>query len=517
MRKHALPFAIFFILTYILLTCQGVAENPTDITPLCTLSVSANTDQMRLLVDDDPASVWASDDDMDQFIEILKPTGEATLTVVWDTLVPTIALESFADGAWTELLRFYGADPMPETFFLPTSATQVRLRGDAEMRIAEIRVSSGKNPHYLADHLYEFDAIDVAFLVAPTPKPLQRGVTNHEVKELQSRLSELGYTVRSINATFGENTYEELKKFQGANGFKETGVLDTKTKRILYSDAAIAATPSPKPFDPADRVPRTASELIAFVQGRIGSGYVYGSSGELCDARLREARAVLYPHYAKSLLGIAAQWDGGEVYDCVGLVKAFLGRSIGEFPETWNTNVIGAAKRWMSELEPIATMPREPGLLLLQMDPETGEFMHMGVYTGNGMCVHARGHMYGVVEDPMPQLWTHWARPSWLTFDIAAEKTTYWPPYLAGGDRALVDTSYGGDLPLYTLPSASEGRFTGVRLTNKSTIIIDDIPDEENASFWRRVTSKDRRGKSVTGYVYAKDLTALPASVASKK
>lgn len=516
MRKHTILFTVFTILTYLFLTCQGFAEDTKDITPQCSLSASANADQLQLLADDDPASIWSSDDDIDQFIEILKPAGEATLTVVWANLVPTITLESYADGEWTELLAFYGANPMPETFFLPVDATQVRLRSDAEMRIAEMRVSSGKNANYLADHLYEFNALDVEFRVVPTPKPLQRGITSDEVKDLQYRLSELGYTVRSKNATFGKNTHEELIKFQRANDLEETGVLDAKSKRILYSDAAIAATPTPKPFDPADRVPRTASELIAFVNGRVGSGYVYGSSGELCDLRLRESRATMYPHYAKSLMGIAAQWDGVEVYDCVGLVKAFLSRSIGEFPETWNTNVIGAAKRWMSELAPIDTMPREPGLLLLQMDPDTGEFMHMGVYTGNGMCVHARGHTYGVVEDPMPQLWTHWARPSWLEFDIT-EKDSYWPPYLAGGDRAIVDTSYGGDLPLYTLPSSSEGRFTGVRLTNKSIIVIEAVPDDENASFWRRVTTTDKRGNPVTGYVYAKDLTALPSSLASKK
>ena len=108
----------------------------------------------------------------------------------------------------------------------------------------------------------------------------------------------------------------------------------------------------------------------------------------------------------------------------------------------------------------------------------------------------------------MPQLWTHWGRPLWLEYDLPAEEYAEWPPYLAAGDTALVDTSFGGDLAVRAFPR-STGAYTGARLSNQSLITIDAVPEAPEAWFWRKVTTTDRKGNSVTGYVYAKDLTAI--------
>jgi hypothetical protein len=163
-------------------------------------------------------------------------------------------------------------------------------------------------------------------------------------------------------------------------------------------------------------------------------------------------------------------------------------------------------------------MPKEPGILLLQKDPiKRNAYHHIGLYVGEGKCVHARGHAYGVVEDPMPQLWTHWARASWLTYDLPEENIT-WASYLGVGDLAMVDTSFAGGLSLSSLPN-TKGLSMGVRAANKTVVTIEEVPDVQNdpeAFYWRRITVQDKRGRSVTGYVYAKQLTVLPgASTAS--
>ncbi len=347
---------------------------------------------------------------------------------------------------------------------------------------------------------------------APTasPRPLVRGARGKEVKAMQRRLSELGFNVSSSNAIFAEKTVLELLKFQRINGLAETGELDAETIAVLYGDAALSATPTPPPLSAEEPMPRTASALVKFATSRVGAGYVYGSVGDLCSPWFRKQGAELYPKYKDALLHIADQWDGREVYDCVGLLKAFLSHSEGDFPREWNTNVTGATKKWLTEMGTINTMPREPGILLFQLDPEDNSYMHMGVYTGGGRCVHARGHAYGVVEDPMPQLWTHWGRASWLTYDLPAEKAVPWKPYLAAGSVALVDSSYGGDLPIRAQPR-SDGAFTGARLTNLTQITIDSVPNDPAAWYWRVVTGTDRKGNTVTGYVYAKDLTVAEA------
>ncbi len=508
------------LLVTLLLGCSiGAAdgyENVTDMTYLCSFSVSANSNDLYLLVDDNPNTNWISDDDENQYLDISKPTEAATLNVIWHMPAPVVSIEQYANGQWEVLDAFYGEEDMPKTFSLPEGATRMRLRGNAQMSLTEVRVLSGEQDDSFPKHVFQFAAVQAKLQIATTPQPLQRGVRGEAVQDMQARLVSLGFNIAGKPTSFGEGTYTELVRFQRANGLRETGILDPRTARRLYSDTAISATPKPSPAAEEALVPRTASEMVSFVNGRIGSGYVYGSTGDVCSKDFRANRAKMYPHYEQSLETIAKQWDGMEVYDCIGLFKAFLVRSEGEILPEWNTNVIGAASRWMSEVQSIETMPHEPGLLLLQKDPTTGAFCHIGIYTGNGKCVHARGHSYGVVEESMPQLWTHWARASWLTYDLPVESETQWPTYLAGGSRALIKTSYGGDLPVYTAPATNGGQFTGTRLPNNSVIVIDAVPKQNvpGGSFWRQVTTTDSRGRTLVGYVQAKDLMEMPATMA---
>jgi len=243
------------------------------------------------------------------------------------------------------------------------------------------------------------------------------------------------------------------------------------------------------------------------VRGQVGKGYLYGASGKVCSPTLRSIAKDLYPEYSDVISNFAYRWDGIEVFDCIGLFKAFLQDSEGEFPADWRTNVTGAVSRWMTTPEPIGTMPREPGILLLQQNTRNAGFMHVGIYVGDGLCVHARGHRYGVVLDRMPQLWTHWARPVWLAYDLSEEPFVSWPPYMGVGERVLVDTTTGNMLNLYRRPSSKRQYWSGIRILNYSELIIQDVP--EDAPYWRIVTVPSASGQLTTGYVFAKDLSEL--------
>lgn len=92
----------------------------------------------------------------------------------------------------------------------------------------------------------------------PTPKPtatptprlntvLQRGNTGNQVKMLQQRLTELGYTVPD-DGIFGSATQKQVISFQKLNGLTADGIAGKGTLTILYSDNAVpyhAETPAP--------------------------------------------------------------------------------------------------------------------------------------------------------------------------------------------------------------------------------------------------------------------------------
>ena len=85
----------------------------------------------------------------------------------------------------------------------------------------------------------------------PTPKSLQRGYTDsEEVRQMQSRLKELGYYKGSPDGDFGPATETAVKEFQKANGLTADGKVGEKTlakmnakTAVSYKEAHATATP----------------------------------------------------------------------------------------------------------------------------------------------------------------------------------------------------------------------------------------------------------------------------------
>lgn len=75
-------------------------------------------------------------------------------------------------------------------------------------------------------------------------KPLSAGYKGEEVVAFKERMVELGYfkNISSVNDTFTASTAEYFKEFQEVNGLPITGVADSETLKLFYSDEAI-----PKP------------------------------------------------------------------------------------------------------------------------------------------------------------------------------------------------------------------------------------------------------------------------------
>ena len=76
----------------------------------------------------------------------------------------------------------------------------------------------------------------------PTPKSLQRGYTDsEEVRQMQSRLKELGYYKGSPDGDFGPATEDAVKAFQKANGLTADGKAGEKTLAKLNGSDAVRA------------------------------------------------------------------------------------------------------------------------------------------------------------------------------------------------------------------------------------------------------------------------------------
>ena len=71
---------------------------------------------------------------------------------------------------------------------------------------------------------------------APTPDPVLRtGSRGQEVKDLQSRLYQLGYYTDEIDGQFGGATKSAVIDFQKANGLEADGMVGSETKTVLFS------------------------------------------------------------------------------------------------------------------------------------------------------------------------------------------------------------------------------------------------------------------------------------------
>jgi len=439
---------LFFFTLTLLLSVTCCLASADALTERCEFFVSSNPSGILRIVDDNPDTVWASAGEDEPYLEIKMPTTRATISILWGGPLRKLTVEALTDEGWQVITVMENPDPMPKTLLVTTPAQQVRLRGEGEMRIAELRVTTGLTDSYFADHIFRGNVVVTA----------------------------------------------------------------TRLDDTCADDTPPSVAAMPMPYDTTQTMPRTASALVQFSHDQVGKGYIYGTAGVISSRSLRRHNARQYPAYSSTLLSTAEKWDGMEVFDCIGLIKAFMSRSEGPFPSEWNTNVNGAVKRWVMEMGPLDTMPREPGILLLRMRPNsrTEQYEHIGIYVGNGKCIHARGHAYGVVEEPMPHLWTHWARPVWLEYNLPAEEPTPWRPYLAPGDLAQIDTPFEGAIGLLDNSPSNWGRTFGARIPNKAYVVVEGYAEDERDSQWRRVTYTNEAGVSRTGYVSAKNLSPVP-------
>jgi len=145
-----------------------------------------------------------------------------------------------------------------------------------------------------------------------------------------------------------------------------------------------------------------ASIVAEYAKSKVGCGYIFGVSGEICTHDLMiklsgPRRRFDYKNYRR--------WAGKEVFDKTGFVNQ-------AFPQVGikldkKAIIIFGVPKWEATGE-IANYPKNKVCILYKKN-EKGKFVHKGIYIGNGEYIYAKGSLEGVVKEEMTGEWTHWA------------------------------------------------------------------------------------------------------------
>lgn len=126
--------------------------------------------------------------------------------------------------------------------------------------------------------LYGATALTASSAVTPTPSPtvtpptdtLRSGASGAEVKQLQQRLSDLGYFTGTVDGKFGQATVKALKAFQKKNGLTQDAVYGAQTRTVLFGVNPIYASATPTP-SPTPTVFVDAATAVTIQSGSRGS------------------------------------------------------------------------------------------------------------------------------------------------------------------------------------------------------------------------------------------------------
>lgn len=236
---------------------------------------------------------------------------------------------------------------------------------------------------------------------------LQQGDEGEDVESLQERLYELGYEVEKKNGYFGVATVKALSSFQTRNKMEATGIMDTDTADILYSNNArpkVDPTPTPTPKPKATPRPKVTAKPSDTSSGvgvtktaapvaESGGGSVAEATGDV-SGFIATAKAQQGKPY---VLGD----EGPNSFDCSGLVHYCLnanGVKVGRM----SAKNYAKIDSWETVY---STGDLQPGDLLFFRSDSSANISHTGIWLGGSKYIHASSSRGQVVISG----WSDWA------------------------------------------------------------------------------------------------------------
>ena len=230
---------------------------------------------------------------------------------------------------------------------------------------------------------------------------LQQGDEGEDVESLQERLQDLGYEVEKTNGYFGVATVKALSSFQIKNKLDATGVMDTDTADILYSNNArpkVDPTPSPTPKPKSTPTAKPAKTPKISATPRAGNESI---------GTTKTADPGTQPESTPKTGG------GGNVSAATGSVDGFIATAMAqqgkpyitadEGPDSFDCS--GLVYYWETVY---STSDLRPGDLLFFWNSGRTRIYHTGIWLGGGKYIHASSSAGQVVVSG----WSDWAKNS---------------------------------------------------------------------------------------------------------
>ena len=175
---------------------------------------------------------------------------------------------------------------------------------------------------------------------------------------------------------------------------------------------------------------KTNTGLVTYAKAQLGLPYWYATFGNTATLSLLDYKTKQYPNMwnPKRINTAKTKHIGMRVHDCVGLIKGYLWSetptSVPKYNSAQDVSANGMYQR-CTEKGSISTLPETPGVLVF-MDG------HVGVYTGSGYVIEARGFEYGVVKTKLSERpWKNWGKCPFITYEkvvTSAKPTTTTKP-----------------------------------------------------------------------------------------
>lgn len=237
--------------------------------------------------------------------------------------------------------------------------------------------------------------------------------------------------------------------------------------------------------------------LESWILSQVGSGYVWGGTGQVLTQAELNRLVAQYPDHVNS--SIVSKWIGKSVYDCATFVRAGLksvGISITSGASSQYFEKLGK-KYWVMK-GTVDHMPKNCVLCMYRATSST-VMQHTGFKLSNGIQVDARGSAQGVIKTNYGTYkWTHWAIPIGLYSEAELEvirndlKGVELP--LTSSNKAVVVTE-SGDLNM-----RAAARTTAVILARIPMGAIVEILEDEDPEWWK-VSYKDSVGWCSTSFL----------------
>lgn len=221
---------------------------------------------------------------------------------------------------------------------------------------------------------------------------LKKGMRGEDVRAVKDKLVQLGYLKSSTHNTFGNDTRNAVKAFQKSNGLTVDGIVGSATWTALFGSSA--------PAEPSEKAKRMC-EIAALY---IGHPYVWGASGQenptnsyIYGRNQTKADADRSIKFRDNLTKAGVTWM--RCFDCSGFIS-YLMREVGAWDSRKDCDGL-----WKI-CTPISKTELSAGDFLLR--GSDADKTHIGLYIGNGWCIHAKGRDVGVVKEPIDKSAGYW-------------------------------------------------------------------------------------------------------------